>query len=170
MKYPQDILSSDLWICDSCSASLTDAESLFCDKYIASELAESEEQSFGLCLDCFYHAKFDTNLKIMEEKLSRLSPGERWWGPSFEKPQVRTKQNELIKLIVAKYRDKDSKNSPEDNEDDLDFGSYSSENSEEDVPTAPPLTDQVNFWTPQGQITAPKEDEKEGDGVDYQMM
>jgi len=80
--------------CDSCGIRMTNGKALIC---------EAKDDNFGICINCYYHGKLDTNLKIMEERLSRVFEGERWWGGSFIKPKARSGQNELVKTIVNKY-------------------------------------------------------------------
>jgi len=86
------------YVCDSCGLHLTNEKALVCEN------AESGiKDDFGICINCYYHAKLDTNLKIMEERLGRMFEGERWWGSTFTKPKARSEQNGLVKTIVIKY-------------------------------------------------------------------
>jgi hypothetical protein len=100
------------WACDTCSANFGQQPGFLCSKYYFTKDRDERDCNWGICSACYYELFMKTTLPFIEEELSLLMEGERWWGGEIFKPRVTFAQNQMVLKMVEKYRQERLKEVP----------------------------------------------------------
>jgi hypothetical protein len=98
------------WACDTCSASFGSQPGFICCEYHF-----KNQCNYGICSACFYELRMKKTIPYIEEELSLLMEGERWWGEEIFKPRITFAQNRMVRKIVEIYVDERQKQVPKPN-------------------------------------------------------
>jgi len=79
--------------CDTCSSDIKNQPGFICSKNC----------DYITCTACFYESRLQKTIPFIEEELSLVIDGERWWGPEIVKPKVTHDQNNLVLSVILSY-------------------------------------------------------------------
>jgi len=97
LQFPETI-----WACDTCSIDITSQPAFLCiSKFPYNGVHEG--CGYSICTTCFYEGRLRRTIPIVEEELSLLVEGERWWGEEIQKPKITFEQNLLVRSVVTEY-------------------------------------------------------------------
>jgi hypothetical protein len=105
--YPN--FSDSFSMCDTCSIELIEKPAFTC---IDHKRPGENPCKFLICSTCFYEFRLKKTIPFVEEDLSLVLDGERWWEEEPTKPKITTAQNPLIRLIVDEYLEQRKKENP----------------------------------------------------------
>jgi len=94
--------------CQTCGIELIEKPAFHC---IDGKKPENACQ-FLICSTCFYEFRLKKTIPFVEEDLSLVLEGERWWEEEAVKPKITTAQNPLIRHIVDDYLELRYKENP----------------------------------------------------------
>lgn len=85
--------------CNICYSHIpTNAPAMLCSEYPA-----DPNCTYNMCMSCWYQLRLNITVPLIEEKLSRVVEGERWFTEPSKKPHISVFQNVVVKKIVSNY-------------------------------------------------------------------